>query len=54
MPRVLKNPMDLILLILTVQSRNEKEVSSVLSSVPDWPNQYFLVKEAMKAQFTVI
>ena len=49
MPRVLKNPTDLILLILTVQSRNEKEVISVLSSVPDWPNQYFLVKEAMKA-----
>ena len=48
------NPIVLILLGLTVQSRNEKEVSSILSSVPDRPNQYFLVKEAMKTEFTVV
>ena len=51
MPNISINPTNLILLVLTIKSRNEKEVRLVLSSVPDEHNQYFLVKEAMKAYF---
>lgn len=53
-PSILINPMNLTLLVLTIKRKNEKEDRYVLSSAPDWHNQYFLVKEAMKAQFKVI